>query len=237
MSAELEQRLAMLGAALDVPPAPDVVPAVLARLPPRRRRRRRPARRTLVAALATLLVLAAAAMAVPPTRHAILKALGLRGVRIERVPHLPPLPSGAGARLGLGERIPFAQARHAAGFTALLPAGPVPVYLAHDVPGGRISFLFGRALVIEFQGSATPFIFKLAVAGTTIRRVRVGADRGVYLSGAPHEVIFQDRAGQVRTDRVHLAGNVLIYQRGPLTVRIEGTRTLDQALSIARSLR
>ena len=237
MSAELEQRLAMLGAGLEIPPAPDVVPAVLARLPPRRRRRRRPARRTLVAALAALLVLAAAAMAVPPTRHAILKALGLRGVRIERVPRLPPLPAGPGARFGLGERIPYARARHAAGFTALLPASEVPLYLAHDVPGGRISMLIGHALVIEFRGSATPFIFKLAGAGTTIRRIRIGADRGVYLSGSPHEVIFQDRAGQVRTDRVRLAGNVLLWQRGPLTVRIEGTRTLGQALSIAHSLR
>src|SRR5207248_7951651 len=119
MTGELEQRLVALGAVLDVPPAPDVVPAVLERLPERRRWRARPARRTLAVVLAAALMLAGGAMAVPSTRHAILRVLGLRGVTIERVPRLPPLP--AGAQLGLGERIPLSRARHAAGFTALLP--------------------------------------------------------------------------------------------------------------------
>ncbi len=59
----------------------------------------------------------------------------------------------------------------------------------------------------------------------------------MYLSGAPHEVLFQQQGGVVQTDRVRLAGNVLIWQQGPVTVRIEGTRTLGQALAIARSLR
>src|SRR5947209_14373093 len=47
MSGELEQRLLALGSALDVPPAPDLVPAVLTGLPARRRRPHRPAGRVL----------------------------------------------------------------------------------------------------------------------------------------------------------------------------------------------
>jgi hypothetical protein len=239
MTGDLDQRLAALGATLEVPPAPDLVPAVLARLPTRPRRRR-PARRTLAVAFAAVLLLAGAAMAAPPTRNAILRVLGLRGVRIERVPHLPAVPApppGASARFGLGRRIPLARARHAASFTALLPPGSAAAYLGHDVPGGRISFVNGAVLIIEFRGTATPFVFKLIGPGTKVKLVRVNRGPGVYLSGAPHEVLFQTQTGQVLSDRVRLAGNVLIWQQGPLTVRIEGTHTLAQALALARSLR
>jgi hypothetical protein len=236
MTGDLDQRLAALGAALEVPPARDLVPAVLARLPARRRRRR-PARRTLAVAFAVVLVLAGAAMAAPPTRNAILRVLGLRGVRIERVPHLPPPPAGPGARLGLGRRIPLARARHAASFTAVLPPGSPAAYLAHDVRGGRISLLNGRVLIIEFRGTAMPFVLKLVGPGTRVKLLRVNGGPGVYLSGAPHEVAFLAQTGQFQTDRVRLAGNVLIWQQGPLTVRIEGTHTLAQAVALARSLR
>lgn len=235
MTGDFEQRLVALGAALDLPPAPDVVPAVLARLPERRVRRGRPARRTLALALIAALVLAGAAIAVPSTRHAILRLLGLRGVRIERVTRLPP--PARGARLGLGDRIPLNRARHAAGFTALLPAQPAAAYLGRDVPGGRISLLTGPVLIIEFRGTATPFIFKLLGPGTHAEPVRVNGGPGVYLSGAPHEVIFQASTGQIQADRVRVAGNVLLWQQGPLTLRIEGAHTLEQALTLARSLR
>jgi hypothetical protein len=234
MTSDLERRLVGLGASLELPPAADVVPTVLARLPARPRRRLR-GRRTLAVVLAATLLLAGGAMAVAPTRNAILRLLGLRGVRIERVPQLPPVPGRT--RLRLGQRIPLARARHAAGFTALLPPGAPAAYLGHDVPGGRISLLIGRVLIIEFRGTATPFIFKIVGPGTTVKLVQVSGHPGVYLSGAPHEVLFQAQTGQVRSDRVRLAGNVLIWQQGPLTIRIEGTRTLGQARALARSLR
>ena len=237
MSDELEQQLLALGARLELPLAPDLVPVVLARLPDRRHRRARPSRRMLAVALAAALAVAGTAMAVPATRHAILRVLGLRGVVIERVHRLPPLPAGAVGRLGLGQPIPFARARHAASFTALLPAQPMAAYLDHDIPGGRISLLNRRVLIIEFRGTAIPFIFKLIAPGTHVKRVRVNGGPGVYIYGAPHEVVFQESTGEVHADRIRLAGNALIWQQGSMTVRIEGTRTLQQALALARSLR
>src|SRR5581483_7370599 len=151
MSAELEQRLLALGAALDVPPAPDLVPAVLTGLPARRRRVRRPAGRVLAVAFATVLLLAGVAMAVPASRDAILRAIGLRGVSIERVPRLPPIPpTQTGARLRLGRPIPLARVRRAAGFAPLLPPRAADAYIGHDVPGGRVSILIGRVLITEF---------------------------------------------------------------------------------------
>lgn len=235
MTRELEGRLVALGAALEIPPPPDLAPDVLARLPARPRRQQRPAARAIAVAAAALLLLAGAAMAAPPTRHAILRIFGLRGVRIERVLHLPPVP--AGARLGLGRQIPLAQARHAAGFTALLPPGSPVAYLGHDVPGGRISLLTGRLLIIELRGTSTSFIVKVVEPGTTVTPVRVSGGPGYYLSGAPHEVYFPNATGGLQPDRIRLAGNVLIWDQGRVTIRVEGTHALTQALALARSLR
>jgi hypothetical protein len=232
---ELEQRLTALGAALEIPPAPDVVPAVLARLSARRRRLR-PARRTLAVVFAAALLVAGGAMAAAPTRHLILRVLGLRGVHIERVPRLPAPPPGAGLRLGLGHRVPLTAARRAVRFAALVPPGSPAVYLERDVPGGRISFLIGPVLITEFRGTATPFIFKVLGPRTKATQLRVDGGPGVYLSRAPHEVLFETRHGLVQTDRVRLAGNVLLFDHHGITVRIEGTRTLAQAVGIARSL-
>jgi hypothetical protein len=236
MSADLEQQLRDLSAHIEVPPAPDVVPAVLARLPQRHSHRGRPARRTLVVAIAVVLACAGAAIAVPQTRHAVLRALGLRGVSIERVPRLRPVPVRPRSRLDLGRPISPGRARHAAGFTALLPAHPNAAYLNDDVPGGRISVREGRLLIIEFRGKAFPYIFKLIGSGTRVTRLRVNGGPGVYLSGAPHELLFEESGQRFRTDRIRLAGNVLLWQQGVVTARIEGTRSLTQALTVARSL-
>jgi hypothetical protein len=152
---------------------------------------------------------------------------------------LPPIPANAktGAALGLGRPVSLAAARHAAGFPALLPPHASSAYIGHDVPGGRVSILIGRVLITEFRGTAQPFVFKIIDPNTRVRVTRVKGEEGVYLSGAPHQVLFGTQNAQVRSDRVRLAGNVLIWQHGPLVVRIEGTRTLAQALAIARSLR
>ena len=223
---ELEQRLTALGAALEVPPAPDLVPGVLSQLPARTRatgrtrRRRRPARRTLAIALAAALLVAGGAMAAAPTRHFILRVLGLRGVRIERVPHLPAHPAppaGAGAKLGLGHRIPLTDVRHAVSFTVLIPPGSPAAYERRDVPGGRISFLLGRVLITEFRGTATPFIVNVVGPRTKLTHV-------------------QTPSGEVRADGVRLVGNVLLFDHRGVTVRIEGLHTLAQALALARSL-
>jgi hypothetical protein len=239
---ELEQRLTALGATLEVPPVPDLVPGVLAQLPARTgrgRRGRRPARRTLAIALAAALLVAGGAMAAPPTRHFILRILGLRGVRIERVPQLPAhpaSPAGAGLRLGLGQRIRLADVRGAVTFRVLIPPGSPVAYEKRDVPGGRISFRIGRVLITEFRGTATPFIVKVLGPRTKLTHVSVHGGPGVDLSHAPHEVLVQTPNGQVQADRVRLAGNVLLFDHRGLTVRIEGTHTLAQALALARSL-
>src|SRR5947208_13203898 len=80
---ELERALVALGGELDFPPAPDLVPAVRARL--ERRRFGRP----LVFAVALLLIAFGIAMAVPEARSAILRFLHIGAVTVERVETLP----------------------------------------------------------------------------------------------------------------------------------------------------
>lgn len=240
---DLEQQLIDLGSALEIPEAPDLVVAVRHRLPSRRARRiRRPMlgvrRRTVVLGSALALLLAGTAAAIPPVRHAIERVFGIKGAVVERVPKLPAIPSAAAATLHLGRAIPVADARHAASFTALLPpSGVRAAYVANDVAGGRISLTAGRLLVIEFRGTSRPFILKMIAVGTQLIRARIGSEPAAYLQGAPHEVFFLDAHGNPRTDDVRLAGNVLLWQHGSLTVRIEGARSLHEALALARSLR
>jgi hypothetical protein len=240
---ELEQQLIDLGSALEIPEAPDLVAAVRDRLSSRPARRiRRPTlgvrRRSVVLGIALAVLLAGTAAAIPPVRHAIERVFGINGAVVERVPKLPPLPKTAGAALHLGRPIPVSDARHAASFVALLPpSGVTSAYVANDVAGGRISLTAGRLLLIEFRGTSRPFILKMVVAGTRVIRTRVGGEPAAYLEGAPHEVFFLDAHGKPRTDDVRLAGNVLLWQRGSLTLRIEGARSLSDALALARSLR
>ena len=239
---ELERRLVDLGSALEVPGTPDLMTEVLERLGPRPRRARLlvllpDRRRAAAAGLALALAMAGTAAAVPPVRHAIEQVIGLRGAVVERVSHLPPLPANAGHRLDLGRRIPVASARRAASFRALLPPrGVDAAYVSADVPGDRITLVLGRSLLMEFKGQAWPYLGKVIGPATQADHVRVGRDRGVYLHAAPHEMFFSDAHGNVRIDSIRLAGDVLLWQRGPLILRIEGASSRADALALARSL-
>ena len=112
---ELERALLALGRDLDVPDAPDVVPAVLGRIEPPRRPVRRPGRRELAIAFAVLLVTLAAVLAVPDARSALLRVLHLGGERIELVDELPPADSDLDETV-LGELVTLDEARGRAGF-------------------------------------------------------------------------------------------------------------------------
>jgi len=189
-----------------------------------------------VLGIALAVLLAGTAAAIPPVRHAIERVFEINGAVVERVPALPA--TSGGTTLHLGRRIAVSDARHAASFMALLPpSGVGAAYVANDVPGGRISLTSGGLLITEFRGTSRPFILKMIAVGTRVIRTHVGGEPAAYLEGAPHEVFFLDAHGSPRTDGVRLAGNVLLWQRGPLTLRIEGARSLDDALALARSLR
>lgn len=242
---DLERELRALGSELVVPAPPDLVPAVRARLaaPPAR-----PPllRRPLVVAVAALALAVAAAMAVPQARTAILEFLRIQGATVERMPQPPAVTR---VQLGLAVPVSLEEAKARLDFEPSVPdfpglGAPDAVYVDRRAFGGQVLFLYGtesapRLLVSEFRGDTNPeLISKGAGPGTSIEPVTVsGGYRGFWVAGAPHEFMFLGPDGEPRFDTVRLAGNALLWQRGRLTLRIEGAITKERALELAATLR
>jgi hypothetical protein len=234
---DLENALRDLGRQVAFPPTPELALVVGERLrserPPLRRFTLR--RRPLAIALAALALAVAAAFAIPPARSAILELFGLRGVTIERVEDRPVFDATTGRRLGVP--VSLAEARREASFRLLVPAEEdVQVTLDRHIPGAAVSFAWDerRLLLTEFRGEATPFVEKSAGPGTRIEFVPVSGNPGYWLTGERHRVIFRDGRGRILESRA--AGNVLLWERGEVTLRLEGARTKAEALAIAGTL-
>jgi hypothetical protein len=237
---ELERALA--GLEIEYPPTPALASAVRARVsgrPPRRL-----AWRPLAIALAVLLLLAGTAVAaVPDWRHSVLDWLGLRSVKIERVETLPPTP--AGNVLAIGTRTTLAAAAKQASFTPLAPAGQPPdeVYFSGDPPGGQVGLVYTaggrvRMVITEFLGQQqSVFIQKALGPGTTASPVTVNGQRGIWIQGEPHVLMYRDRDGQVQGYTPRLATNTLLWRRGELLLRLEAHISKAEALRIASSMR
>jgi hypothetical protein len=232
---ELEQRLTALGRAVDWPQTPELALRVVPRLGPRGRGRRAVPRRGLVLALALLVLAIAVAFAVPSARTAILRFFGLRGVSIERVDRLPPAeerPLGA----NLGRVVAADEVEREVGFHPLLP--PVAHQPTFYVSGGFVSVLLATpkpVLLTEFEPgpggpSAGALLKKLAGGGTFVTGVTVNGGFGLWIRGKPHVFISPQAPPR-------LAGNVLLWEHGALTFRLEGRLTLAEALKIAQSIK
>jgi hypothetical protein len=216
-------------------------------------------RRLAVAGLAAVLLAAAVLVASPGTREAVARRLGLRGVGVQLGgPPPPTVTSRPGERLdlGLGPRVTLEEARRRVGFPVLVPGAagfqqPAAVYVSGTVPaGGRVDLVYRARpglpaspftdvglLVTEFRGQPTPeFIKKVTVLGR-VEQVTVAGEPGYWFSGEPHFFTYRDAAGNLRDEQTRLAGNTLVWQRGDLTLRIEGEISRQEALRIAESMR
>jgi hypothetical protein len=148
-------------------------------------------------------------------------------------------------KLLVGDEVTLAEARRRVDFEIAVPHGlgePDGVYVQDSPPGGMVSFVWGtlehpRALLTEFRGQVREVIYKAAGPGTKITPAYVGGEPGYYLSGAPHLFTYFDRTGEYRQEEVRLAGNVLVWERGPLTLRLEADVDKARALAIGRALR
>jgi hypothetical protein len=244
---ELELALVELGRRLEYPATPELAPRVRVRLaegpaPAFRAGRRR----ALALVLVVLAVAIGAVMAVPGTRAAILEFFHLRGVTIERVGELPTVPLQPNFdKLFLGEKVTLEEARKRADFEVVVPEAlgePDAVYFqSGNPPSGMVSLVYGtaeqpRALFTEFRATVDEVIFKKVAAGTHIAKVQVDGQPGFFLSGNPHEFSYFDRRGEYRQEIIRLAGNTLVWERGPLTLRLEADIDRKEAVEIARSV-
>lgn len=215
---------------------------------------RRIARRSLLIALVALLALVVAVAAIG------LGVPGIR-IDLRQLPTPTPGPtagtpgpsaSTAGATSGptarptppdqeLGPIVSLDQARAGTGFGLILPTAPgfeapTEVHLIGAQPFTRVALWYApqRALLTEFLGQIQPDAFqKIVGGGTTVAPVKIGQADGWWIAGAPHELMlmFLDPDGQTRWQDVTVTGNVMVWQAGSVTLRLE--TPLDQAAAIA----
>jgi hypothetical protein len=239
----LEQMLQATAAEIAWPDTPDLASAVVPRMEvpgasmrgtaaraPKRIRFRRP----LVIALAALLLLAGSALAIPAVRD----WLGLSTVEVQRVPR--PLPTVPGQRLSLGTHLPLAAALAKLEYRPVIPTGlGTPTVFYDPFPaGGQLGLVYPKGIVItEVQGHLTRYLQKFIPPGTTLDEFKIDGRRALWIHGALHQYGYADRTGQIRTDSVRTAGDVLLWRYKDLLVRIEGARSKQQAVAIARSAR
>lgn len=217
----------------------------------------RPWQRVAVALAAMVAVLSGMLVISPGAREAVARWLGISGAKLEVVPTLPPVPSRPlGEGLHLGRRVSLAEARFSVSYPVGVPRLPelgVPdeVYLDPRVDEGIVSFVYrarpgyraatetGAALLVtQFPAEIDQELIekKLIGAGTTVESVTVDGGQGFWLEGATHNLYFLDPDGIVLEDTVRLAGNVLLWERGDVTFRIEGEISREKALEIAESV-
>jgi hypothetical protein len=216
--------------------------------------------RAAVALVVVLTVFAGTLVFSPGARHAVAGWLGLRGVKITVTPtpspsrSPSPLPTSLGAGLDLGMRFTLDQAQVRVRFEILTLAElglPDEVYLRsgfvenqvillyRERPGLPPAELTGAGLLLtEFQARLdTEFVEGkiLFLGATTVQPVTVNGDPGYWIEGAPHEIRYFDLKGRPIPDRTRLAGNVLLWQHGDVTFRIEADIGKEQAIRIAES--
>ncbi len=219
---ELERELHGLAAFVELPAERDLWPAVGARLGARPRR---PWLRTAVALAVAIAVAVGIAFAVPPARSAILRFLGVEGVSIVRVDHLPPVVANPAF---YGDRTTLDAAERDLGFRPRLPDLGAAPRLYVDPSHEAFLALYGRPVRLRLEETRIGVFEKLVSTTQPLDRVTVEGDPGIWLEG---DHVLSDFFGQPR-----LAGNALLWRHDGVTYRLEGRLTRAQALEIARTV-
>ena len=191
------------------------------------------ARRPLVVAIALVAVAIGIAFAVPPARSAILDFFHLGGVTVERVSTLPAAeerPLGA----ELGRRVTTHEAEGILGGPVAAPATRTGSRSSTSARASISAVLATPEPVLVSQlrplGGGT-LLKKVAGMSTTVESARSTTQRtGIWIAGEEHVVYWLEAPPR-------LAGNVLLWEDGGVTYRIEGKRlTKERALELARQM-
>ena len=209
-------------------------------------------RRRIAAAAAALVAVTAAGAGLSP---AIADRLGLRGVRIS-LGGDAELPTQLGGALALGVPTRLADARRQVPFRVLLPAraevgDPDEVYVNHAAAEPQLALVWRSRpelpeaattgvgmLLTEFRGDlGAGQIEKVLGRQTQLEGLTVNGGRALWLEGAPHAFFYRDAQGRVRDETVRLAANVLLWEQGEVTLRLESVLPRAEAVRIAETVR
>ncbi len=207
------------------------------------------------AGLAVAALLIAITLALPDARQALADWIGFPGIRIEigdRAGDPPPTVTSIGGSLLLGEAATLEGAASAVEFDLAVPGagleGVYPeVYLNTFKDAPVVSFLYpasnelpevgdtgvGMLLMqIDAAGNTSMFMTKRASAESPPRPVTVDGAAGMWIQGG---VLMID-AGDPFWTYQRRSGNVLVWERGGITYRMESNLPLDDAIAIAEYL-
>jgi hypothetical protein len=243
----LGRALRAVGRDVAYPPSPSFAPAVVARLEAERAARTRPRfpalalwsrRRVLVAVGIALLGLLALAFAA----RLVLGAAEIR-VRPGTTPSGPPIGPGA-----LGRPVSVEEARAGVEFPLRLPAGQAPdeayvfgtgsgnaallAWTAGEAYGPRLPGTPWGLILVEVRGERDLLVKDVnRIEDTSV--VAVDGRRAFWID-ATHELIVLTDAGAVM---FRVDGNVLIWTEGDVTLRMETSLPLTEAVALAESVR
>lgn len=230
-SRPIESQLRRLGDDLAYPETPDIAGGITALVGGNGSGR---SLRWLAVAAAAILVAIVVGL-VPATREAVMSWLGVQGVRIERADVV-----GTAGQLDLGTPLAVEEAAAAVGFELAIPRALDEPGVAF-VSGGMASFVYpspegsAELVLTQFEGDIEPVIVKQVPTDTAMSLVAVADVTAVWIEG-PHAIFFLPADGPATEDQPRLAGNTLLWQRGPITFRLEGAASLAEARHIAESV-
>jgi hypothetical protein len=234
---ELELRLTALRDEIDWPETPAFEALTFEPGLERTPARRLPLRPLALAFAVLLAVLAGVLAFSPGARSAFLEIFHIRGATVERVENLPDVRA---QRLDYGERVTREEAELRSGFQVLdLGSKPDAFFIR---PDGLVSAVYGdparpRVVLSQARGAIFDgFMKKTGGSGTIVRFVTVKGQPGLFVTGDEHYVMFRDRNGNIADERTYLAGTVLLWNRGPLLLRLEGDMTFAEARKLANSV-
>jgi hypothetical protein len=244
----VEALLERTAATIDVTAADRLLDEVIARLPIASAPSRRLAGlRALAYAAAVLAVVLLAVLAWPSGRRAVADFLGIGTARIHVVAELPPsvvrtLDLGtpvdeatAAAVLGRPPRAIEADVGEPLGLyrrgTAISTVYPV----SDALPGTTVDGVGG--ILTEVTGFLRRnMVTKQLPQGTDLQAVNVGGHFGYWIEGAPHGMVLLEVDRDVLSEPLRLAGNVLLWQDGEDTIRLETELDRDAAVALANKV-
>jgi hypothetical protein len=201
---------------------------------------RRSALRAVALALLALIAIAGAAA-----------ALGYRlpGLDIQFVESLPP----AGSGLHLGSPVAVEELQGDQPRVLLPSALPAPaeawvsgardrriVTLAWRAASGQPTLEHSdlSVLVMAVPGRADAALLTKALPpDARIEPVRVGDDRGWWISGGVHALLFHLPDGDAETLDTRLVGETLVFSRGGTLYRVESALGRDATIALAETMR
>jgi hypothetical protein len=165
-------------------------------------------------------------------RAAVVEFFRFAGVVVERQ-QTPPgtAQSQPGRPLGSVD-----QARSLVDFPVLEPPGTGPPERVEVLDGRVVSLSYQDFRLDQYDGRLDPAFAKSLPPQVAVEWTEVDGATALWLTG-PHSIVYVDRAGVRRTETSRLSAPALVWQRGPVTIRLEGALTLDQARAVAESLR